>query len=592
MKSAKLAAVIGTDPKDRNTGRVLDVLDLFGIPYQVFDGVPSLLKAAASGGLSDVRYAVIGPVSVLGDPSFAVQLQRPGAPHSLFAYVSNAAVQSANLLQDWTAGKDVTLVPIQGDKVQVQVSSNWPDLTGPMHGIRAEVSAGQGHRLAKTDRPDSIKTIIGNEAGPVFFQVERGGLQLFVHCSSEMPSLKDPIKGPRYDIKDDFLSAVPLVMYLKWAFRDVCWQSNEAGACLIIDDPILKTKYGFCNFREIDRQMQEHSFTTNVAVIPWNWQRTSADMATLVRNSAGRISVSVHGCDHTGAEFGCTALPTLNSKAAVAKLRMERHKAKTGISHDLVMVFPQGVFSKESLSVLQQHQYVAAVNTEVLPTNIDHDRLTVGDTWRLAIDSYGSFPLFARRYPSHGLENFAFDLLLGKPCLIVEHHKFFKGHGRKAVDFIDALNSLKCDLKWRALGDVLKRAYQWRLDENGTVRIRMFANELLLANEGSQKRRYHVEKTDSGSVGVMQVLANGAPVEWTKQNGTVTFECEIAPKAEVSLQVEYRMTPQPVDGADRLNGMSKVAVRRYLSEFRDNFLDRHEGLLQLARKTKGLLAGR
>ena len=39
---------------------------------------------------------------------------------------------------------------------------------------------------------------------------------------------------------------------------------------------------------------------------------------------------------------------------------------------------------------------------------------------------YGDFSIFTRRYAHHGLENFAFDLLLGKACLIVCHHDFFK----------------------------------------------------------------------------------------------------------------------------------------------------------------------
>ena len=43
--------------------------------------------------------------------------------------------------------------------------------------------------------------------------------------------------------------------------------------------------------------------------------------------------------------------------------------------------------------------------------------------------TYGAFPIFTRRYAFHGVENFAFDLLLGKPCLIVAHHDSFKDDG-------------------------------------------------------------------------------------------------------------------------------------------------------------------
>jgi hypothetical protein len=404
--------------------------------------------------------------------------------------------------------------------------------------------------------------------------------------------LTKPVKGNWYDVKDDFLSAVPLLLYLKWAFRDSCWQASQANACLIIDDPILRMQYGFCNFSDLDKQMQSHSFTTNVAVIPWNWRRTSADMASLVQKSNGRISISVHGCDHTGAEFGSTSLTTLNSKAAVAKQRMERHKARTGIAHDLIMVFPQGVFSRDSLKVLQQHQYLAAVNTEVQAVDVEHDSLTIEDMWSVVVRKYGSFPFFVRRYPAHGLENFAFDLLLGKPCLIVEHHSFFKGAGQKALQFVQAVNSLNCTLHWRALGDVLRRSYQWRVKANRTVEIRMFANELLVRNDSQERAVYHVEKADRGGVAVESVLANGSPIEWKTQDGSVAFDCEIAPGSEILIQVVYRSIAESVRTADSFSQTVKIAVRRYLSEFRDNFLSRHDGLLQMAQKTKVFLAGR
>src|SRR5205807_1259891 len=109
-------------------------------------------------------------------------------------------------------------------------------------------------------------------------------------------------------------------------------------------------------------------------------------------------------------------LSTLNRKVASAKQRMERHRTRNGIDHDLIMIFPQGVFSTESLGVLQQNQFVAAVNTELLSVNSEREVLTIRDAWSVTILNYKSFPLFTRRYPGHGLENFAFDLLVGKPC--------------------------------------------------------------------------------------------------------------------------------------------------------------------------------
>ena len=62
------------------------------------------------------------------------------------------------------------------------------------------------------------------------------------------------------------------------------------------------------------------------------------------------------------------------------------------------------------------------MNTEVAPAQRAANETTIADLWSVAIMRYGSFPIITRRYPSHGIENFAFDALLGKPCLIAAHH--------------------------------------------------------------------------------------------------------------------------------------------------------------------------
>ena len=95
------------------------------------------------------------------------------------------------------------------------------------------------------------------------------------------------------------------------------------------------------------------------------------------------------------------------------------------------MIFPQGVFSSVCPAVLKRNGFLAAVNTETVPVDSDNARTKISDLWDVAIMSYQGFPIFTRRYSFHGLENFAFDLLLGKPCLIVCHHDFFKDDGSK-----------------------------------------------------------------------------------------------------------------------------------------------------------------
>ncbi|KAF5407805.1 MAG: hypothetical protein Udaeo2_20730 [Candidatus Udaeobacter sp.] len=89
--------------------------------------------------------------------------------------------------------------------------------------------------------------------------------------------------------------------------------------------------------------MKRHKFSTNIAFIPWNWREALLKLSMF--RKPGAFSLSVHGCDHTRAEFGSAGQQRLYWKARHLE-RMDRHEAITGISHDPVMVFPQGIFRK------------------------------------------------------------------------------------------------------------------------------------------------------------------------------------------------------------------------------------------------------
>ena len=309
-------------------------------------------------------------------------------------------------------------------------------------------------------------------------------------------------------------------------------------------------------------------------------------MSDLVRNSDGRFSISVHGCNHTGGEFGITNVPTLDATVGLAQQRMESHRASSGIAHERVMVFPQGVFSKESLAVLQQNQFIAAVNTKVLPANADPQELTVQDVCSTAILKYYSFPLFTRRYPEHGLENFAFDLVLGKPCLIVEHHAFFADGGHRAVEFIDKVNSLNCPLRWRSLTSVIRRAFLSRPQADGATQIRMFANEMTVTNPRQSEQFCRIEKADCGSAGIKEIFVNDAPASPHFDNASLILSGSIPAGGNLNVRVSYQRLTETPPLSVGIKGASRVAIRRYLCEFRDNFLCRHERLMSLAQATK------
>ena len=593
VKTAQIAAIVEDRRSSTAVKRLVRLLNFLGIPWNIFKDVGHLRQAVAGGLLQGMRYAVISSLPaarrLIIDQQGEAALDDNGTgPHSAFFYITDET-ECSELLKRLTGSASLKLVPVQKTTLEVRVSKDSPAFTGPMHGLRVMALPGVSDCALAADHPTPISRLLDSELGPTFFGFQSNGMQVFCNGSAVIPDLDEPLPTRWYDVKRDFLSAVPLVLYLKWAFQEVCWQPNESGACLIVDDPILRSRYGFCNFPELDVQMRKHSFTTNISLIPWNWQRTSSEMARLIKDSHGRFSVSIHGCDHTKGEFGTKALLVLQKKTALAKQRMELHHERTRISHDLIMVFPQGVFSRESLKVLQQYQFIAAVNTETKPTDGKEETLTLGDVWNVAIVKYEGFPIFARRSPNHGLENFAFDLLLGKPCLIVEHHEFFRGDGRAAAQFIDRLNSINCKLRWRSLGEVVRRCYLSRSDSAGVTNLRMFGNELLVQNESDHTREYRVEKHDQSSVPVKDILVNGTTVKWQLSDSFMNFAIKIPAHSEVLIQILYDSSMGRATEEYGLTTVLETSLRRHLADFRDTFLFRRERLIELARKAARLV---
>lgn len=199
-------------------------------------------------------------------------------------------------------------------------------------------------------------------------------------------------------------------------------------ATIIIDDLLLTEKYGFLNFRKLLALMDQHDFHTTVAFIPWNYNRTNKKIAQLFLDRPDRLSLCVHGCDHTRGEFGSTDMNYLDNKIKVATARMLEHQRITGLPFDRVMVFPQGVFTNEVLEALKNNGYIAAVNTEPAMNKVTSD-----------------FPFFLR-YP--------LDEVCGhKPAFVVMHHQDFQGDGYDRL--VECVRKLK-GATWASLGEAVK----------------------------------------------------------------------------------------------------------------------------------------
>jgi hypothetical protein len=560
------------------------MLDFFAVPWEL----------AEVSGLGDIdgfdsQCAVFGSIravaAMLGNC-------RKGAPCGpCYAYLDDDRTLCVSALQSLTRDAKPSLQDPPAGSLPLQISKELADFSGPMAGLTLSVQLTSEDGVLTgipTVGDPRFTAIISARDAPVFVNFRRDGASIFFCATSQVVDIDQQVGRGFYDVKDHFCSAVSLVMFIKFAFRDVAWRPQELSACLIIDDPLLKLNYGFCDFSKLRDLMKQNEFTTNIAFIPWNWRRTSAAAGKFFSDPSGLFSVSIHGCDHTAGEFASTSPEVLQGRAQLARSRMRSHQTRTGIQHDLVMVFPQGAFSSGCPEVLKRNGFIAAVNTEIAPMDSQNVRTRIRDVWDVAIMTYGDFPIFTRRYPFHGLENFAFDLLLGKPCLIVTHHDFFKDGGVALVELIEKINSLNCALRWQPLGEVVRTACRVRATGQDTELLEMYGNELLAKNYSNRTIDVTIRKRKSQNDQVSEILCDEKPIAWAAEAEHFVFAERIESHKEKRFRVIYPLQ-LPNGLARSLRLEVNVAARRILCEIGDQYLSTNRFLSAPAARMKSLL---
>jgi len=330
--------------------------------------------------------------------------------------------------------------------------------------------------------------------------------------------------------------------------------------------------------------MDKHNFSTSIAFIPWNYKRTDKKVANLFKTRPDRFSLCVHGCEHSKGEFGEIDKNIINNKIKLATKRMKFHENEYALSFDKIMIFPQGKFSTVSMQMLKLNNYLAAVNSEVFP--IDKAKnLKISHFLKPAIMEYENFPLFLRRYPGELLD-FAFDMFLGKAVLVVTHHKNFKYGSNHIIKFIDRINSLDKKIQWSRLEDILENTYLQQYEDSDIINVQLFTKTSIIKNTHNQKKTYKIFKYETNNIPIKNVLANGKRIDYKIEKEDLRLVLEIKPKEKAVLDIIYEDNFPYYNIKKKKKENIKIFIRRYLSEIRDNYVNKNQFLDNLLIKYK------
>lgn len=114
------------------------------------------------------------------------------------------------------------------------------------------------------------------------------------------------------------------------------------------------------------------------------------------------------------------------------------------------------------------------------------------------------------------------------------------------------------------------------------VEVQFFTRRFELRNTRTSNCRFILEKYEPDSSVICAVLVDGRAVPFWFRENLIQLEVEIGPDQRMEIEIlDHRRSWTPTMRSS-FRYTVKVLLRRCLSEFRDNTLARHPGLLRIA----------
>src|SRR5262249_48019689 len=237
-------AILVCNKLEGPTLRLSRILDLLEVPWRTVDP-----DSTSSPPFPDRDYSVLIEVAILGSVLVRSRGVRPSLlqqAESAFVYAPSPSAATATTLSLLTGCTLAELVRLQGSSCSCTVSSDG--MCGPMGGLKVDIPLRHPEFALKPSSQLRIDPLISAPEGCFFGAVSLDIRRWYVSLGSEVIDIDRPVEKGFFDVTDFFLAAAPAVMYLRHAFAEILPLPPEHGACLIIDDPVLRSRYGFVDF--------------------------------------------------------------------------------------------------------------------------------------------------------------------------------------------------------------------------------------------------------------------------------------------------------------------------------------------------------
>ncbi len=319
---------------------------------------------------------------------------------------------------------------------------------------------------------DNEEVLANTDSGPLWTVANRGGAKHF-RSALTLPAV--PAEGSLLDVLngDRFLELLPFIHWVRELCTSTAYQEPPLRACFIFDDPNLHwPRYGRVDFGKIAAHAAMENYRVSFATIPLDTWFTHEATAELFKAHADRLSLLVHGNDHTRNELART-LPPARRAALLRQAirRVERFEYNSGLRVDRVMVPPHGACSEEMLADLPTCGFEAAC--------ISHGSLRAHNKSSLWTKTLGYAPSELIQgcpvLPRWGFANSSESTVLlaaflRQPIVLRGHHNDLKGGLEVLENFAGIVNGLG-DVVWSGMTGLSRLNYSWRMD-GSTMRVK------------------------------------------------------------------------------------------------------------------------
>jgi hypothetical protein len=495
--------------------------------------------------------------SALDQPALAL-LKTAIVSGGVNLFVGALQSERASALSALTDGQIIGSAPRQDSRQDYVISTELPDITRELSGVVIRNDGPQqDFGLTLSGRPSHTEVIVSatddqSQLYPLYARYRSGAGSVYVESGRSDPVIKhnrlewlyratrtgDAFKQPW------FAQITPLLMFVRGTAGDEAWHRDQDYVNLTLDDPSLRMER--FDYQGILKEAILHNFHFTVAMPPEDYAKSERPVIELFRSYPERLSLAQHGNNHDGYEFYRYAvdqtdefparpLAAQEADLVEGRTRMEAHARQTGIPYAPVMIFPYNIAPRRTLALLKRYNYQGTINSQDYP--IDMERSEAWDAYMYPAElAYSNIAVIGRTGPQK--RAYPFNLFIDQPVFMYVHKDFFSDI--QAFNGIaDAINNAEGDVEWQSIDAIMKHLYLEKRNDDGSIDVMFFGNDLIVSNNADEPRMYHLRRADDGATPIDQLLINGAPSPYTLADGRLAVDALIHAGSARELTVRY-----------------------------------------------------